>query len=446
MEPKGRVVIVDPAYASSVGHHSDVNAELVGALEDRGWQAECWGDVRLSAQANAPPWLKGAFSACGYEDPRHWSDPGGTVHLARRVEEQLLNRLQGRFDSEDRPVAAWVVHTALPFHLLGLARALLHLPAARLVVSLMFPPGETLEGSGSNSAAESNCRLALCGLGHAIRQGGHHLHLALPSRQSLELYQPLLEAADLKPAGIHPAVVGAGQPASSISDSPSASTARWRVLLHWGDLKAGKGRPEVMEIVRGLLDAHGEPALLQNVEWLFQVHGSTPLAEEELRLLKEACRQLPHFRWLNERVDQARMQTLLAGCDLALLAYDPVVYRHRSSGVFWSYAAARRRARLSATVVGRPGGWLELEARALGLQWQGCEQEGWLECLAAALPHSAQRQTSEPWSNTAYSDAILDESFGGYVARAIEAAMATEERSENQQNVWCEPGRAKRRL
>ena len=43
-----RLVIVEPAYASTVGHHGEVNRPLLAALAEAGWRAE------LSAQRD--PW------------------------------------------------------------------------------------------------------------------------------------------------------------------------------------------------------------------------------------------------------------------------------------------------------------------------------------------------------------------------------------------------------
>jgi hypothetical protein len=49
---------------------------LLQALERQGWQAECWGDQALTARG-----CRGLFSGCGYEDPRHWADLGGTLQM-----------------------------------------------------------------------------------------------------------------------------------------------------------------------------------------------------------------------------------------------------------------------------------------------------------------------------------------------------------------------------
>jgi hypothetical protein len=131
-----RLVIVDPSWSSRVGHHGDLNDALRTALTEAGWWPEVWTDAALEAS----PGVRPVFRDCGYEDPRHWADVAGTLHLARRLEAQLQS------GTARDPVAAWVVHTALPFQLLGLARWLQRQPAAAVAVSLMFPPGETMEG------------------------------------------------------------------------------------------------------------------------------------------------------------------------------------------------------------------------------------------------------------------------------------------------------------
>ena len=99
------------------------------------------------------------------------------------------------------------------------------------------------------------CRVALAALARATAQQGHELQLAFPSRQQETLYAPLLAATGLKSGGIHPAVVGAGcQP------QPPAPGAGHQVLLHWGDLKAGKGREAALALLQTVLEL-GQPWL-----------------------------------------------------------------------------------------------------------------------------------------------------------------------------------------
>jgi hypothetical protein len=412
MERISRAVIVDPGYISGVGHHADVNARLLQALERQGWQAECWGDQVLTARG-----CRGVFSGCGYEDPRHWADLGGTVHLARRLEGQLLGALKEE-EAAGRPsVGSWMVHTSLPFQLLGLARALRQCPAAVVVVSLMFAPGETLDGPGGEAEATSNCRVALGALARAVQAAGHQLRVLLPSQQSLELYGPLLDAAGVPCSGLHPAVVGAGLPALDPLPAGLAATGhRPRILLHWGDLKPGKGRQAALEVTEALVHGKPLPASLQDAEWLFHLHSRERVPEAERALLERAGERVRGFLWLNERLEAERMQALLGSCDGALLAYDPVLYRHRSSGLLWCYGAARLLKGRPAAVAGRSGSWLEREAQDLGLSWRSSVDGQWLETLARVLEQGPGRAS---W--TTYGERMLAEDFADHVARMLQA-------------------------
>lgn len=397
-----RLVIVDPGYASTVGHHGEVNRPLLERFGLAGWQVALWADVALEAEPTAPPELVGAFSGCGYEDPRLWCELGGMVLLARRLEQQLA-LVAGQDGTE--PVKAWLAHSLLPFQLLGLARHLAGVPAAQVLLSLMFEPGETLEGAKgldplqASDLATANSRIALAALARACRQQGHRLTLAFPSRQQEVLYAPLLAATGLASAGVHPAVVGGGcqVAAEAAAEDPPL------VLLHWGDHKPGKGRPEALAVLRALLEG-AVPAELSGYGWLFHVHGHQPLPEAELGLLRRAEAADLGLVLLLEPVASATMIQWLARCPLALLVYDPQRYRKRSSGMLWQWAAARAALERPAAACGHEGGWLAQEAEALGLSWQGPELAAeaapgdggpWLAALATA---AAGLESEPSWS------------------------------------------------
>ena len=113
------------------------------------------------------------------------------------------------------------------------------------------------------------------------------------------------------------------------------------------------------------------------------------------------------------------MQQHLAACDLALLAYDPITYAERSSGVLWCYGAARYGADLPAAALGYGGHWLEREALALGLSWsvappQATAEDGeaWLAAIEGWLALQAQ-SASATW--TGHGQQVLGSSFAGWV-------------------------------
>jgi hypothetical protein len=414
-----RLVIVDPGYASTVGHHGEVNRPLLSRLSAAGWRVALWADVALEAEAAAPPGLVGAFSGCGYGDLRLGRELGGLVVLARRLEQQLAlaSAVEG-----GEPVAAWLGHSLLPFQLLGLARHLAVAPAAQVLVSLMFQPGETLEeataleSSPASEQATGNTRVALAALARACRQQGHRLSLAFPSRQQEEAYGPLFAATGLSSAGVHPAVVGGGCRAPAGVEDPPL------VLLHWGDQKPGKGRREALAVLEALL-AGPVPEALRGYGWLFQVHGHGPLPDGEEQLLQRAEAAGFGLVVLRGAVASEPMVGWLARCPLALLAYDPVRYRLRSSGVLWHWGASRAAVERPAAAVGYGGGWLATEAAALGLGWHssaaaveasGPAGELWLAALGRAAAELAG-----PRRLSAYGRDLLGGDFSRWCAERL---------------------------
>jgi len=406
-----RLVIVDPSWSSRVGHHGDLNDALLTALIEAGWRPEVWADAALAASPGVRPVLRD----CGYEDPRHWADVAGTLHLARRLEAQLQEASAGE------AVAAWVVHTALPFQLLGLARWLQRQPAAAVAVSLMFAPGETLEGPPGDPQATAQCRLALVGLAQACRAAGHRPWIGVPSAQQGTLLAPLLAVAGLPTGEVHPAVVGAG--GARLGPEGVAAAATASVLLHWGDLKRGKGRQEALAVVAALLE-QGVPADLEALGWLFHLNSHEALPAAERALLERARHEITGFTLLEGPMPRLEMLERLAACPLALLAYDPRTYAQRSSGMLWTWASARLAMGQAAAAVGYGEGWLAAEALALGVSWV-CLPAGertptggeWLGLLRQSL--SALDNAS---GFTAYGRAVLGHSFAGHLLSTVLAS------------------------
>ena len=394
-EAGSRAVVLDPAWNRRVGHHPDVNAALLRALQAAGWRAQVWADAALPP----PPGLAvlGCFRGCGYEDPRYWADVAGTLELARRLEGQIRARLEE--SKPEGPVGAWIVHTALPYQLLGVARGLLGQPAAAVVVSLMFDPGETLEGAVDDPQAIAHGRLALAALAATAQRAGHRLRIGVGSGQQQQRWAPLLAAAGLPPAERHPPVVGAG--VDFVVPPAAAPHEPQRVLLHWGDLKPGKGRAEALAVVEQLLERPQRlPEVLRQARWLFHCCSAEQLPAGERQWLERAQAELPGFVWRQEWVEEGEMLAELASCRLALLAYGVEAYRHRSSGLLWSYGAARRRAGLPAAAVGHGTGWLAQEAAAQGVAWQEVCNGDWLAALVRGMdlgaPVEHQAQEVEP--------------------------------------------------
>jgi len=413
-----RVVIVDPSFASGVGHHQQLNASLLAALQAAGHSAEVWGDAALPEASN---WRR-VSSGCGYVDQRHWADLAGSLHLAARLRRQLEAATAADTTAGKTPADAWLAHSLLPFQLIGLAQLLQRQPPARVVLSLMFAPGETLGGCAGLEPAQLqhqagiNARTALQALAQVVRQGGHQLVVGAGSQQTLALYGPLLEAAGLAPGCLHPAVVGAGSQVKA--PAPSAEP---RVLLHWGDFKADKGRQEAVALLQALLEKPANEHLAYR--WLFHGHSNNALPASEQAVLEQAQRQFDdRFLWLQEDLPGDQMQHLLASCDLALLAYNPFTYAQRSSGVLWCYAAARYSCNQAATAMGYSSHWLAQEAQALGMRWipapQGTAATDGATWLALLNQGLSLAQTAQPqWTPTAA--LVLGERFDQWVLHQL---------------------------
>jgi hypothetical protein len=327
------------------------------------------------------------------------------VLLARKLEQQLA--LVAGQDG-NQPVEAWIGHSLLPFQLLGLARHLAKVPAAQVLISLMFEPGETLEGAKglepiqASEQATANTRIALAALARACQLQGHRLTLAFPSRQQEELYTPLLAATGLASSGVHPAVVGGG----CRVDTEALAEDQPLVLLHWGDLKDGKGRREALTVLEQLLE-RGAPRGLEGWGWLFQSHSHNGLPMEERALLKRASEAGLGLQWLEGPRTNHEMVNKLASCSLALLAYDPQLYGTRSSGMLWQWGAAMLSKGQPAAAVGHPTGWLAKEAPLLGIRWSHPRSsDGWLEALTLAVT-----TLKTPAPAPAYGQQVLGQSF-----------------------------------
>lgn len=376
------------------GHHQDLNAAVSPFV--------IWCDQALTSAGQH----EAVFSSVGYgADDEWWALPVAR-RLALRLQQQLVA-------SECFPLArTWLAHSLLPFQLLGFAYALRNRPSCRLVISLMFDPAETLSSRVDSCAhqAELTSAFAWLELARVCRQAGHQLRLGAASQHTIDRHLTLLEQARLPMPTLHPAVCAAGYRPEGNSGHNGSPL----VLLHWGDLKPDKGRHEALAVVRALLSGW-QP--LHPCRFLFHSYSHLPLEPLEHQLLQQAQQQMgERFLWLNGHVPQREMQALLAQCEVALLAYNPVSYAHRSSGVLWCYAAARWAAGRPATALGYGEHWLQEEAMAFGMQWQvAAPGAPWQAAIDAAIAN--ERFTAPSW--TPYANAVLGRSFVDWVAEQL---------------------------
>ena len=102
---------------------------------------------------------------------------------------------------------------------------------------------------------------------------------------------------------------------------------------------------------------------------------------------------------------------------MALLAYDPVRYGRRSSGMLWHWAASRMAVERAAVGVGYATGWLAAEAQELGLPWlspRANDGGAWLAAVALA----AEKLEACPKANS-YAAGLLAGSFGEWCSECL---------------------------
>ena len=80
--------------------------------------------------------------------------------------------------------------------------------------------------------------------------------------------------------------------------------------------------------------------------------------------------------------------------------------------------------------MGREGGWLEREARDLGLNWRSGSDGSWLEVLAAACDPLEDKPGRGAEPLTAYGRRMLEESFSTHLIRLLEADQRIAVRSD----------------
>jgi hypothetical protein len=416
-----RLVLLDPGLSRAVGHHADVNALLLPILQQAGWQPELWAD----ADAEVPllglrPFLQDA----GYIDPRHWCDLAGCLHQATRLRRQLEPPA-----AVGEPVTAWLAHSLLPFQLIALAQLLQHQPSARVLICLMFAPGEVFAGQpdhdlqAQRQAAEALSSAALAALALAVQRAGHQLLLATGSQQQIARYAPLCAASGLPEPQLHPAITGAASELELAGNPTDTASAGGRqILLHWGERKPDKGREQALALLERRLERE-PPAALAAAQWCFHASGDAPAGE---RALLERAAAHPQLRILEGHQPRAAMVHELASSDLALLAYCPIAYAERSSGVLWLYGAARLAAGRPAHVAGYAGGWLAAEAEEMGMGWRPLPRAATVlqmqETLAAAVEAtSAAREAAF----TPYGKTILGQPFANWVVKQLAADKLT---------------------
>jgi hypothetical protein len=137
-----RVLVVDPGFSGHGGHHRAVSGELVKAARARGLRAQVLANMRLDRSQEVPFTVSRCLD--GYPYHKHDGTPTGSARLFLSQNELFERSIRRAVTPElVRPNDVFVMHTAVPEHLLGLLswHASLGRPDTSLRLILRFPPG-----------------------------------------------------------------------------------------------------------------------------------------------------------------------------------------------------------------------------------------------------------------------------------------------------------------
>lgn len=249
--------------------------------------------------------------------------------------------------------AVRVIHHTLSWEhasALSLAMRLLGARGDRLhhMVFLMYSPGIDEAGYTFDADRRMNYRLAFHSLDTLP-----NVRLYASCGEHARAYATLLGRS--APLPIHPCFIGDWS--SPPRRKADAVRGHERVLLYVGEIKQEKGFLSLPDTLSGLLES--SPPTRRFVVQFLSVRNKA--SRKVLTALEQIAARHPnvelhHGFWSDEKLHQE-----LAACDVFHLDYDAAAYAHKTSGLLWLAAW------YGVPVLVPSGGWLQREARRLGL-------------------------------------------------------------------------------
>lgn len=331
-----RLVIIDPGFSNSNGHHHTVNLLLNSVFSSHTADLVIFAAKDIDTNT-----LKQAISNHVHIFPYFTTPcyPPNANSLPRRQHEvlsklfsiELISLFESSFFVNDDCV---LIHTAFSFHISGLARALWFLKGkyhGKVLISMMFHPAARLVSKGTGGE-ELECfdsreylrhKFALSTLHSAAARIGVNVMLTVPCRSYQKVYQTLWPFDKVE---VHPAVGYRPLP------SPTIKSARLRVLLYLGGPKADKGIEFAARLGAAVAEKH--PA----AEFVFHFNDEFPGASNYayvIEELKQAGEANKNVEVLFGNLGDDHYDRLLQSCQIICLLYDPAEYSFKTSGIFW---------------------------------------------------------------------------------------------------------------
>lgn len=281
--------------------------------------------------------------------------PGGIAdhwEWVRTLAEQYLHAMAQVLATWPLDAIRVIHHTVSWEHAsaISIAMRLLGARGDRLhhLIFLMYSPGIDEAGCTFDADRRLNYRLAFHSLDTLP-----NVRLYASCGEYAQAYAALLGRS--APLPIHPCFIGDWR--SPPRRTADAVRGHERVLLYVGEIKQEKGFLSLPDKLRRLL-ARSPPTRRFVVQFL---NVRNEASRKVLKALEQIAAshanvELHHGFWSDEKLHQE-----LAACDLFHLDYDAVAYAHKTSGLLWLAAW------YGVPVLVPSGGWLQREARRLGL-------------------------------------------------------------------------------
>lgn len=347
------LIVIDPALGRT-GAHNLGFVELLAAQDTIGECGVC-GNTAMDAAL-----LERLASRCSLVEPifdldfyalagkaggvaDHW----GWIYALSRAYMAAFERVLARWPS--RPVRL-LYHTLSWEHANALALAIRLLGSRgdclQHITLLMYSPGIDEEGRTLDPQRRLNFRLAF----RALQKAGD-VALYAGCGEYAEAYRHLLYLPAALP--LHPCFIGDWRR----RHPPRSHGAGEQVLLYLGEIKQDKGFQQLPE---RLVQELAVPGPARRFVLQFAAVRN-PAARVVVDALHALAARHPNVEVHEGFWSDAQLDAMLATSSVLRLDYDPAAYVHKTSGLLWLAAWHR----LAVTVPA--GGWLEREARRLGV-------------------------------------------------------------------------------
>jgi hypothetical protein len=319
-----RLVIIDSAFSQGEGHHLAANELLAGAAYGAGYD-----QVRLICQKNSPL----STLADGRTEtlrllqstPYQPFRVGDLPRLAE-LNRAALDDFRSIPDEVFEPGDQLLIHTVNEVQFLGLTTWLAELMGRisdlRVRLALMFPAGLDFNADGVFGVRDPVGALIMQHGAAVLKPFGDRVEWMGIGRSIADEFALLTgETVSYAPA----LVPNIGKP---LQPKPDVDVPN--IVLYMGDAKFDKGFHHLPAIITHLRRTSRDfNATIQVSGAVIQHYPDTE------RALTDAARNDPRFHIRNGRLSSEDYETVWQQGHVALLGYDPGVYRYKSSGLCW---------------------------------------------------------------------------------------------------------------